>query len=92
MNLFLNARDSVFLPEYDAGFWVAKILKFLWGLIWVCCSGMNNYLLSSNSLFKHYNIYVLAKFNSSNISQCPYLTACTSGPSLNISLPSLSGK
>lgn len=42
MNLFLKALESFFLPEYDDGFWVANILKFLCGLMCFCCSGMNS--------------------------------------------------
>lgn len=57
-----------------------------------CCSGINNSRLSSKSLFKHYKISVLAKLSSSNINQCPYLTAVTRGPYLKTNLPCLSGK
>lgn len=48
--------------------------------------------MSSNNLFNDSKISDLARFNSSRIIQWPFLIASTKTPSVNTSLPLLSGK
>ena len=82
INLFINAWDNSFLPPYPSvGFWVAKILKLGWALIVVWVSTIFNSLLSSNNLLRASSTSEGARFNSSKITQYPFLTASTNTPS-----------